>query len=231
MPTFPNEFSDGPLPSGTFELTVLETGDRFIADNFSFDTDAALMRSMTTSGRLGRQKPVEKASDGSCDIQLADELTKCPKVGHTFAVDADKDGVVEGYMVTKPGRTFKVDEEFKAKIAITRLVNPLIFGNTGKTTAQLEAGLADVSASPISAIDLDAYVPPNVVLDASPWSATGLPTGITISASTGGLSGTPSAPGTYYPVIKCAGTFKFVRNGALVTENRVGVRTFTWVIS
>jgi hypothetical protein len=227
-----NEFQDGILPSGSFEITILETGALFIADNFSFDTDAALIRSKSASGRLARQKAIEQATDGSADIQLADASTVLPKVGYTFACDADKDGVVEGYMVTKPGRSFKSDDEYKAKMGVARLANPLIYGNTGKTTAELIAGLTNsIAAGAIGAIDLNAYVPPDVVLDASPFSATGLPPGIALTAATGGLAGTPTLAGTYYPVIKCSGTFEFIRNGVLVSEVRAGVRCFKWTIT
>jgi len=223
--------SDGILPTGSFEATILESGLTYILDNFNWDRKSTLVRRKTASGRPGSQKAIGEFVDGSCDIQLADESTPTPDEGMAFLIDANKDGVAEPYMVVNPGRTFTQDGEYKSKLTIARFANPCITASGSKTTDQLYAGISLASTVAITAINLAAALPPDLTLDASPWSAVGLPAGLTIAAATGIITGTPTTPGVNYMQVKVTATRTFLRNGAVVTEHLTGKREFVCTIT
>lgn len=212
--------ADGELPHGSFDITILETGEPFVADNFSGDDDAKLLRSNNRNGNPLRQKVIGGFWDGSCDLQCDNELTKKPRYGMTFVADEDKDGTPEPFMVVKSGRTFTNDDAYKFKATITKCVNPVIYATGGKTTVQLFDGITHPSASAIGSITFAAYLPKGDVIASAVWSATGLPTGISINASTGALTGTPTAPGVYTTTIKVT-----------LANNKKGTRQFVWTIS
>lgn len=223
--------SDGILSSGSFEATILETAVPYILDNFSWDPATTLLRTKTASGRGGRQKTILSFIDGTADAQLAEPTTPLPKENMAFAVDADNDGVVEPYFVEKAGPTFSQDNETKSKWTIHRFVNPCLYCSGGKTTDQIYAGITSASTVAITAINFAAYLPPDLTLSATPWTASGLPAGVVISASTGAITGTPTTPGINYVQIKCTATRSWVSNGVLKTETLVGKREFVWTIS
>lgn len=226
-----NEFEDSSLPSGSFDLTILETGQRYVADNFAFDVDSTLLQTMDAQGRVNRQKVIQKSISGSADVQLEDRDTDLPATGHTFAVDADRDNNAEPYFVAKPGRSFSADGEFKAKIGIQACVAPLVYGSAGQTTAQLATGLTFASGGAITSFTLGAYLPKGLTLAASPYTSSTLPTGLSLNASTGVVSGTPSAAGTSYVSFYAEATATEIRNGEAVTVTRKGKRVVKIIIT
>lgn len=224
--------SDGVLPFGSFDIIMLESGLSYVADNFQGDQDAKLIRTNNKNGTLRRQRVIKGPWDGSCDLQLEDKDTALPDTGFFFVADYDGDGTAEPFMVVKPGKTFTADDVTKAKCTITRCVAPVIYGSAGKTTAQLYAGLTYASAGAITTLNLEAYLPPDVVLAAStPWSAVGLPAGLSISAANGDITGTPTTPGENYVTVKVIGQRTYVKDGVAITENVTGTRTFKITIT
>lgn len=224
--------ADGVLPHGAFDITILETGQAYVADNFAGDQDAKLLRTNNSIGVVRRQKVILGAWDGSCDLQLEDKDTPVPEPGMFFLADESGDGTPRPFMVVKPGKTFTADDVTKIKVAITKCLAPVIYASAGKTTAELFAGVNYASGGAITTLNLEAHLPKDVTLLAStPWSASGLPTGLTISAANGDITGTPSAPGTYYPRVKVIGERTYVHNGVAITERVTGVRTFKVTIT
>lgn len=218
-----SQTADGSLPHGSFDITILQDGQSYVADNFNFDENSKKLQSMSARGRVSRQKIIPTDTTFSADFQLADEDTDAPRPRHVFAVDADRDGVAEPYQIEKPGRTFGSDGEWKCKVSGFAMVNPLIYI---PATSRTPADRTDASAGAITAVQLGAYVPRDVTLGANPYSATGLPTGITCSTA-GSLTGTPSAPGTYSVTLKVTAT----RTVDGVSETLTGVAKFTWTIT
>lgn len=224
--------ADGTLPHGSFDITILETGQAYVADNFQGDQDAKVIRSNNKVGAPRRQKIIVGPWDGSCDLQMEEASTPRPEPGQFFVADADGDGTPEPYMVTKAGVTFTADDAVKCKASITRALNPVIFASAGKTTPELAAGITYASSSAITAITLGVYLPAGqAATTANPWSATGLPAGLTISTSTGAISGTPTTPGVSVVKVKCSATLNYTHNGVLVTETRTGERVFKITIT
>ena len=78
------------------------------------------------------------------------------------------------------------------------------------------AGVADTESNTYSNGSVCGYAYSSIPLNGS-WRATGLPAGVTLNANTGAMSGTPTTPGTYSPVISVTDSY-----GA------VGTKTLTW---
>lgn len=218
--------SDGDLPHGSFDITMLETGTVFIADNFKWDPTTKKLESMDSRGRVNRRKILPVGISGSCDFQLADKDTLAPQSRETFAVDADKDGNIEPYQVEKFGRTFESGDIFKASGSIDAMVNPLIYDSVTLLAPAVPALTHAVAMAATNA--LAAFLPRDVVLAATPWTASGLPAGVTMAAATGILSGTPTTAGSYYVTYKVAGTLT-LEDGTVKT--RVGIRKFLWTVA
>lgn len=218
-----SQTSDGNLPIGSFDVTMLQDGLSYVADNFSFDENTKKIQSTSARGRVSRQKVIVVDTTFSADMQLQDEDYDAPRPRHAFAIDADKDGVVEPYQIEKVGRVFTANDEFKCKVSGFAMVTPLIYIPATSRTPDDRSNAVSVA---ITSITLGAYVPRDVTLAATPYTATGLPTGLTCSTA-GVISGTPSAAGTYTPTIKVASTR--IVDG--VTETLYGIAKFTWTIT
>jgi hypothetical protein len=218
-----SQTSDGILPHGSFDVTILQDGQAYVADSFNFDENTKKLQSMSARGRVSRQKVIITDTTFSADFQLVDEDTDAPRPRHAFAIDADKDGVVEPYLIEKSGRVYQQEGEYKCKVSGFAMVNPLIYI---PATTRTPADRTDASGGAITSVTLGAYVPRDVTLSATPYVATGLPTGLSCSTA-GVLSGTPSTPGAYTPVIKVTSTR--VVDGT--TETLYGVAKFTWTIT
>lgn len=218
-----SQTSDGQLPHGSFDVTILQDGQAYVADNFNFDENSTKLQSKSARGRVSRQKIIPTDVTFSADFQLADEDTDAPRPRHAFAVDADRDGVVEPYQIEKSGRVYAAEGEYKCKVSGFAMVNPLIYI---PATSRTPADRTDASAGAIASVTLGAYVPRDVTLSATPYTATGLPTGIVCSTA-GVLSGTPSAPGTFTVTLKVAAT----RTVDGTSETLSGVAKFTWTIT
>jgi hypothetical protein len=217
--------ADGLLPTGSFDITMLETGTSFIADSFSFDENTTKIQSKSARGRVNRQKVIATDITGSADFQLADSTTLAPRPRETFAVDADLDGNVEPYMIEKPGRKFTADGEYKCSVSIMGMANPLLYDSVTLIAPVVPSLTHAVAMTATNA--LAAFLPRDVTLGASPWSASGLPAGVTMVAATGVISGTPTTAGSYNVTIKCTGSITV--DG--VVETRIGARKQVWVVA
>lgn len=218
-----SQTSDGLLPHGSFDVTILQDGLAYVADNFSTDENTKKLQSMSARGRVRRRKVIIVDTTFSADFQLAEEDTDAPRPRHAFAIDADRDGNAEPYQIEKVGRVYAADGEFKCKVAGFAMENPLIYI---PATSRTPADRTDASAGAITSVTLGAYLPRDVTLNATPYTATGLPTGLTCSTA-GVISGTPSTTGTYSTVIKVSA--KRTVDG--VEETLTGVAKFTWTIT
>lgn len=207
---------DGVLPHGCFDVTVLETLLPYVADSFQWNTDATVLRSLNSSGNPKRQKVVEKFTDGSADFQIADVNVAAPSIGYHFAIDANQDGTVEPYIVTKVGRVFQQDGEYKCKVDVARCVNPFPYFVGVNTAAK-----SLTNATPMTNVTVAAYFPPGEVIKAAtPYAASGLPTNVSINTTSGLISGTPNTVGTFASTITV--------NSA---SGLVGALQITWTVA
>jgi hypothetical protein len=227
----PPELKDGQLPTGVFDITLLETGTVYAADNFQGDQDVTVVRRKNFIGLPSAQKFIRSFLDGSADLQLATESTAIPGVGMAFVADFDGDGTAEPWLIQKPGKTFEAEGETKLKCGISAAVNPVIYGSAGKTTAELYAGISFVEDALITPFTLAAHLPAGAALVAATWAHAGLPSGLSIDATTGVVSGTPTTVGVSYVKITVDAKREIVRNGALVTQTLRGVREFVITIT
>jgi hypothetical protein len=218
-----SQTSDGVLPQGSFDITILEDGQDYVADNFSLDENATRLKSKSARGRNSRNKVVIDDATFSADFQFAEEDTDAPRPRHTFAVDADRDGNIEPYMIEKAGRTFGSDSEWKCKVSGFACANPLIYIPATSRAPVDRSSVEDVA---ISSVQLGAYLPRDATITASSYTATGLPTGI-VCSTTGEITGTPTTVGAYSVTLKVVATR--VVDGA--TETLTGVRKYTWTIT
>jgi hypothetical protein len=218
-----SQTSDGILPHGSFDITILQDGQAYVAENFNLEENSKKIQSSSARGRVSRQKVIITDSTFSADFQLADEDTDAPRPSHVFAVDADRDGVVEPYQIEKAGRVYAQEGEYKCKVSGFAMVNPLIYI---PATSRTPEDRGSVTGSAITSLTLGAYVPRDVTLAATPYTATGLPTGLTCSTA-GVISGTPSAIGAFAVTVKVAAT----RTVDGVSEALVGAAKFTWTIT
>jgi hypothetical protein len=173
--TFP---SDGLLPTGSYDITFLELPlELYTADNFQWDQETNFDGSRTfATGKPKSSKVIDGHINGSMDLQLADEDTALPRINHTFVIGD------HGYYVTGRGTTRTANDEIKLRVSIRRCVNPLISYHADQALTE------DVA---ITAIAPSATGPESGL--SYTWAATGLPTGVTINASTGEITGTPTA--------------------------------------
>ena len=225
----PPIYQDGPLPHGSFNVVINETGQSFIATAFATDNDSKLIRAMDANGVADRQKIVPTFVDGSCELQFDNVAIMVPDVGSTFAVDANQDGVVEPYIVVKPGRTYQQDDMFKAKVTIAAAQRACIYFSNGSATKNLTSANG-VALANTNILTEAAYLPNGHTLVASSWSASGLPAGLTIAAGNGTITGTPtrvSSVGHYWVSVQVQTTVTFQN----VQQTKIGVRSFEWVIT
>lgn len=227
----PPELKDGQLPTGCFDITVLETGTTYVADNFQGDQEVTVVRRKNSIGLAAAQKFIKAFLDGSTDLQLASESTAIPEPGMAFLADFDGDGTAEPWLIQKPGKTFEMEGETKLKCAISAAVNPVIYASSGKTTAQLYAGISLVEDAAMTPFTLAAHLPAGATLTPATWAAAGLPAGVTMDATTGVVSGTPTDDGTYYVRVTVTATRQIVRNRALFTQTLTGVREFVITVA
>jgi hypothetical protein len=212
-------FQDGPLPHGSFNVTILETAQAYIASGFTLDFDSKHIQALDATGLPDRQKVIPQFQTGSADFQFDDVNIGMPNVGTTFAVDANQDGTVEPYIVIKPGRTFSQDDMFKGKATIAAAQRPCIYFSNGANTGNL-ASSNGVALANTNILTVGSYLPQGQTLLANGYAASGLPTGLSIAAGNGTVTGTPTAIGAFAVTIT-----------SLNQSSKKGSRSFTWTIS
>ena len=97
------------------------------------------------------------------------------------------------------------------------ITHAIVGGTTGNTVTVTDPGSKSGTVGTASSLQISATDSAGAALT---YSATGLPTGLTINATTGLISGTPSAAGTFSVVAK-----------ATDTTSASGTAAFTWTIS
>lgn len=224
-----SQVRDGSLPVGSFDITVLETSQPFVLDNFTRTPASKKLVSLSARGLPAKQRNVPGQIAFSADCQVPDESIAGPRINHTFAVDADRDGNIEPYQFdSDAGDAYTQDGETKMKVSGFAMVTPLMY-DSATTAAFAPASAASTVA--IAGYTLAAYLPRDVTKGT--YSASGLPTGIVINASTGAITGTPTTPNTYNFTIKLTGTrtVKTGTGGTSVTETVTGIIVGSWVIT
>jgi len=189
MSTFP---SDGNLPHGSFDITILEiSGEIFTADNFQWseEPNADLTR-MRKDGTPKSSKVLKGFITGSADIQLPDADVAEPQVNDTFTIGSD------GYYITGRGRTYTSNDEYKMSVNIRRCVNPLITNPVASQTFTQSNSINTITASAVGPESGLSYT----------WSAENLPSGLSIDSSTGEISGTPDTVESVTATIKATAT-------------------------
>ncbi len=224
---------DGSLPVGSFDITVLENATvPFVLNSFTRTPAAKKLVSLSARGVPSRQRNIAGQIAFTADCQVPDESTAGPRINQTFAVDADRDGVAEPYQFdSDAGDAYTQDGETKMKVSGMAMVTPLIFDNTTPATPVAFAPASHASTVIITPVNLSVYKPRDVTVTGSTYSATGLPTGLSIAAATGIITGTPTTPGTYAFTIKCTGTRTVSTGIATTTETVTGLITGSWVIT
>ncbi len=219
MATPTNVFQDGPLPHGSFNVTILETAQSYIASAFTLNFDSKHIQALDANGLADRQKVIPQFQSGSCDFQFDDVSIGMPLPGTTFAVDANQDGTVEPYIVIKPDRSFSQDDMFKGKATISAAQRPCIYFSNGANTGNLSSANA-VALANSNILTVGSYLPQGQTLLVNGYAASGLPTGLSIAAGNGTITGTPTAVGAFSVSIT-----------SLNQSSKKGIRSFTWTIT
>ena len=168
--------TDGTFPTGSVDITILESSEVYTANNFSWtqDTVSDLMRNHADGLPKGYEvKP--GFTNGTLDLQLADSDQALPLINNTFAIGA------LGYALTSRGLAKEQNGEWKLSAGLRLLSNPLI--------TEPVAAVALTQTVAMTAINSAAVGPETGLTYA--WSATSLPNGTSIDSGTGVISGTP----------------------------------------
>ena len=204
---------DGTLATGSVDITVLELATDafaglFTANNFSWSQDSSEVSKNHADGSPKGREFKPGFTNGSVDLQLADEDQAVPEINHTFVIDG------EGYCFTNRALAKEQNGEWKSAPSIAKLVNPLI--------TEPVAAVAYTDAVAITAI-ASAVVGPEAGLTYA-WTASGLPSGLAIDAGTGEITGTPDTVS--------AGTFKIFASATNAAGNAIkGVRHIPYAVT
>lgn len=189
MSTFP---SDGLLPTGSIDITILELPNDgpYTLNTYNLQTGTTFEGTRThKDGTPKSQKDIAGFTAGSADIQLPDADHALPQHGHTFTYSG------KGYYLTNVGVAYEAAGETKVSATIKQCVNPLISYHADQALTQ---------SSAMTAIEPSATGPETGL--SYTWSATDLPAGVSISSSTGEISGTPTTVETTTAKIYAAST-------------------------
>lgn len=182
---------DGTLVTGTEDITILETGEVYGAENFGWTQDAIADITATNGDGSPKGSQIKPGfTNGTGVLQLADDSQPLPKINETFQVDG------EGYYISGRGKPQEQNGETKISINFRKCENPLI--------TEPAANVALTQSVAMTQIDSAAVGPESGLTYA--WSATGLPSGVSIDSGTGAITGTPDTVETAAAVIKCSAT-------------------------
>jgi hypothetical protein len=204
------------VPGATYTVTGTgQTSTLTASANFTVTPSLALSptsgvpgSSFTASAAgFGATETVAFTFNGSADGQCttAADGTCSP----SLTVPAGSDGT---YTVTGTGQTSSL-----AASASYALINPVVVHNPGP-----HRSFSGMSIAPLTITASDPSQPPMLT-----WSASGLPPGLSIAASTGIVSGTPTTNGTYSVTVTASdpsrpsGSATF----AWLVENKVTIPT------
>lgn len=221
MPDSP-AYNDGNV--GLSEVAVL---------NYSVLVNSAALRYLYADDSIGEQaididhtKPdgsplggetVAGHEKGGLKIQLAKNDDALPRPGHILFTLGKyfRAGAVA------PARVIK--QAIQSTIQVTRLYNPVILGILSADGDPFSLAISDGVA--MTAFDAGASNTRSAGTIA--YAATGLPSGLSINASTGEITGTPSGAGTYTVTV----TVTDVVTGENVEDNRANSQSFEIVVS
>lgn len=192
MPTPIPNYIDGLTAITDLAAVCLNNGKTYIC----FDGDpgeAAEQKKITNqNGNLLGSVTNVAPEEGTLNLQLSLVSDPLPRPGFIFLFRG------KYYVCGKVSPKFVQNGEVKFSVAILVVANPII--STLLTTDGQLKTVSWTSGGAITQIDCDAV---NAAVGSQVWAATGLPASVTINASTGIITGTPSTPGTYNITVTC----------------------------
>ncbi len=170
-----------------YNILVSAAPIRYLYIDDSLGEEAVETRAAKPSGAPMGSKTTAGFESGALKLQLAKITDKLPRPGYIIYA------LGKWWKVGPVAPTRSKDNPIQFSLTLTRLYNPCI------TRVLAEDGepysLALTNSTPMTAFDASAS---NTRAGATvAYAATGLPSGLTINASTGEISGTPSGAGTY----------------------------------
>ena len=183
-PTAPS-YQDGLTALSQLTATCLNNGVTYITFDADHSEEGVQKRfSDQNGGALGSDTRVGWKS-GTVNMQLALASDVMPRPSFIFLVDS------EYFVAGNIGKKLVSNQEVKFSASVLKVVNPIV-------TSLLSSDGQFKALSLVISVSMTSF--PNTAVNGTgtlTWTATGLPAGVTISSSTGALTGTPTVAGTY----------------------------------
>lgn len=200
-----------------YNILVSSSPIRYLYVDDSLGEEATETRAAKPSGEPMGSKTTAGFESGALKLQLAKITDTLPRPGYIIYA------LSKWWKVGPVSPTRSKDNPIQFTVQLTRLYNPIIT-ELLTTDGDLKSYTGTTSGA-ITAIDASAS---NTRAGATvAYSATGLPASVTINASTGEITGTPGATGTYTPTV----TVTDIISGEDPEDNRITEQQFEMVIS
>lgn len=181
---------DGGLPRGSKIVTILELNQVMHLENFQVTEATEAIRRKDAQNDAAAQHFDKDFVDGSAVAQLKAGDTR-PARGMTFLVDD------HAYIITSVGLPFVQNQAHMVPIDITRMINPCITEPARPVSLTQNVAMSDITVATQSFFNDS-----NDWISNKAFSATGLPTGVSIDGVTGVISGTPTEVETVFATIQ-----------------------------
>jgi len=168
--------SDGTLPTGSVDITILESSEIYTANNFTWTQDTTSDVQRNHADGLPKGFEVKPGfTNGTLDLQLADSEQALPEINNTFSIGS------LGYALTSRGLAKEQNGEWKLSAGLRLLSNPLITEPIAAVALTQNSAMTSINSAAVGPESGLTYT----------WSASSLPSGTSIDSSTGVISGTP----------------------------------------
>jgi len=202
-PTVPS-YQDGLTALGQLTATCLNTSTAYICFDGDPSEEGVQKRFANQSGNpLGSDTRCGFTA-GTLNMQLAKATDSLPRPSYVFSFNG-------GYYVAgNIGPKLVSNGEVKFSVAVLKAVNPVI-----TSLLSADGQYKSLALTKSSAMSAFANTVVNAATGAVAWAAATLPDGLSINASTGEITGTPTAAGTTSVVISATGADGKVGYGIL----------------